>query len=163
MRRNQTCFFQLARIDFWQFANRTQHLSYQPIRSAQRRVDPRSDTNQPAWDCKLQLIVFCEKRHDSAEDRLAFVSSLAVLCHDSGPDFDLLTDSQHTCEDGATCDTAFEFVDFGSRSVDVERSDDDKSRIGQEIPDGDRNFLDDIFVHGLYIVFELRRDGDYWR
>jgi len=99
------------------------------------------------------------KRHDSAENGLAFVSTLAVLRHNSRTNFDFHSDFQDTSEDGATSNASFEFVDFGARFVDIERSDDNEAGIRHEVANRNGNSLDDVFVDSVNVVFQLGRYG----
>jgi len=141
------------RVHFWKLPDGTQDLSYQPICTAERRVNFGSDTDQATGHGEREVIGLCVQRDDPAKDRFASVSSRTVLGHDSWPDLDLLTEVEHTGEDRTTCDAAFQFVYFGSRFIHVKGTDDDEAWVGSEISDRDGDPFDDVFVDASMLYF----------
>ena len=87
---------------------------------------------------------------------------MCVLRDDSGANLNLLPETEDTSEDGAASDTTLELVDFSARLVDVERTDDNQTWVRSEVANGDGDALDNVFVYGIDVVFELggyRDDG----
>lgn len=102
------------------------------------------------------------QRYDATEDGLALVPSCVVFRHDTGPDFYFHAEAKNACEDGAAGDAALQLVDFCARLVDIERANDNETGVGGEVTDGDGDFLHDVFVDGVDVVFQLggnRNDG----
>jgi len=64
-----------------------------------------------------------------------------------------LAEAKNTSKDGSSSDTAFKFVDFCSGFVDIEGADDDETRIGSEVADGDGDAFNDVFVDRVNVVF----------
>lgn len=89
--------------------------------------------------------------------------ALVVLGDDTRSDFDLLSELEHTGQNGTTSNTSLELVHLGTRLVDIERSDDDQSRGRGKVADRYGNTLDNVLVHRVNVVLELRRDGNDWR
>ena len=144
-------------VHLWKFPDRAQYLPHQPICTAKRRVDLGSDTDQPTGYRKREVIALGVQRDDLAKDRFTSVPSRAVLGHDTGSDLDFLAEVEDTGEDGASGDAAFEFVDFGTGFVDIERTDDDEARVRGEISDRDGDAFDDVLVDGVDVIFQLGR------
>ena len=78
-------------VNLGKLANCTQNLTDQPISSAKRRIDPRSNTNQPSRNRKLQKVLLRMQTHNPAEDRFASIPSLAILGHDTRADLHFLS------------------------------------------------------------------------
>ena len=150
----------LTGVNLGELANGTQNLTDQPIRTAKRRVDPRTHTNQTTGDGKLQLVGLGVQTDNSAEDGFTLVPSLSILGDDTRPDLDLLTETEDTSQNGTTGNTTLELIDFGTRLVDVERTNDNKFGVGSEVTDGNGNPLYDVFVDSVNVVFQLGGDGD---
>ena len=100
------------------------------------------------------------KRDDAGVDGLAAITSRAILRDDPGPNLDFHPEAQHAREDGPARHAALELVDFGAGLVHVEGADYDQSWVGREVPHGDRDALDDVFVYRVDVVFELCGDWD---
>lgn len=149
-----------TRVDLRQLTNRTQYLTDEAIRSAERGVNPGAHTDQPTGHSERQQVVLRVQRHDAAEDGLALIPARTVLRHDPRADLDLLAEAEDTGEDGATSDAAFELVDFSTGLVDVEGTDNDEAGVGGEVADGNGDALYDVFVDGVDVVLQLRGDRD---
>ena len=67
-------------------------------------------------------------------------------------DLYLHPEAQYACQNKPTRDAALEFVDFHAGLVH------DQSRVRGEVPNGDRDPLDDVLVHRVDVVFQLRGD-----
>ena len=145
--------------DVRQFADGPEHLPHEPVRAAQRRVDLGAHANEPAGHRELELVRLCMQRDDARVDRLAPVAPRAVLCDDAGPYLDFHPEAQHPREDRAARHAALELVDLRAWLVHVERADHDQSRVRGKVAHGDRDALNDVLVHGVDVVLELRRDG----
>lgn len=100
------------------------------------------------------------ERDDARVDGLAAITPRAVLRDDPGPNLDFHPEAEHAREDGPARDAALELVDFRARLVHVEGADHDQSRVGGEVPHGDRDALYDVLVHSVDVVFELCGDWD---
>ena len=98
--------------------------------------------------------------HNPTKDRFAHDPPLLVLLYNAGPDLDTHPQREDTCEDGPTRHAAFEFMDFGAGFVDVEGADDNEPGRGGEVSYGNWDLFDDVLVHGVDVVFELRGNGD---
>lgn len=123
-------------------------------------LDLRPDTDQTTRHGKVEVVLLGQQALDARKDGNAARLSLLVLCDDSRPDLDLLSELEDTGQDGSTGDASLELVDLCSRLVDVEGSDDDQTRCGCEISDGDGDVLDDVLCHCVDVVPQLGRDGD---
>ena len=145
--------------DLGQFADGAEDLSDEAIRATERRVDLGSDADEAAGYGELELIRLCVERDDAGVDGLATVSPRAVLGDDPRADLDLHAEAEHAHEDRAARDAALEVVHFRAGLVHVEGSDDDQSWVRGEVARWDRDSLDDVFVHGVDVVFELCGDG----
>ena len=110
----------------------------------------------------MQVVALCMQRHDPGENGFAPVATLGILGDDSRANFNFLPEAQDTGEDRTASNTALELFDLRTGLVDVERTNDNKLRVGREVTNGDGDALDNVFVYGIDVVFELggyRDDG----
>jgi len=106
--------------DFWKLPNSPEYLSDQAVRTTESRVDLGTNTDQPTWDGKLEVVALGMQRDDSAEDGFAFVPTLRVLCNNTRSNLDLLTEPQNAGEDRSAGNSAFQIINFCAGFVDVE-------------------------------------------
>ena len=150
----------LTSVDLGQFADSAQYLTDQTISSAQRRIDPCSNTNQSSGNCKRQQIVFGVERHDSAKNGLTFVTTRTVFRDNSRAYLYFLSNSEDTCQDGTSSYATFEFVYLSTRLIDIERPNNNQARVREEISNGYRDTFDDVLIDSVDVVFQLGRNGN---
>lgn len=134
-------------------SNGPQDLSDQSVCSAKRRINPGTDTNESTGNSKLEKVILRMKRHNSAENGLAFVPALIVLGNDTWSNFNFLPQPQNTSQDRSTSDTSLEIVDFSTWLVDIERTDNNQPGIGGEVTNRNRNSFHDVFIDSINVVF----------
>ena len=140
-------------VDGREAALEAEHEADEPIGAAQGRVDAGADADEAAWDGEFEIVVFGEEGDDAAEDGPALDLAFVVFGHEAGPDFDLVAELEHSRDDAAACDAAFQVFDFGARFVDVEGADDDHVGCGGEVAWRDGYAGDEVLVDGVDVVF----------
>lgn len=150
--------FELGK-DFGKLADAAQHLTDETVGTAQGRVDFGSHTNQSSRNRKLEVILLGKQRHDAGIDGPAANVALLVLGDDARSDLDFVAELQNTLQDGTSGDASFELVNFGTRFVDVEGTDDDEFGGTAKVAGRDRDFADNVLVDDVDVVLELRRNG----
>mmetsp|Transcript_5189 Transcript_5189/g.32578 ORF Transcript_5189/g.32578 Transcript_5189/m.32578 type:complete len:420 (-) Transcript_5189:290-1549(-) len=153
--------FQLYK-DFRKGTNRSQNLSHQTIRPSESGIHRGANTNQPARNCKLQVVLLSFQRHYPRVDRGAFEFSLTVLADHARPDFDLHSHFEDTLQNATARHATFDLVHFRSRLVHIERPDHNHFRRGCKISNWHGNLVDQVLTHHIDVVFELGGHGHNW-
>lgn len=98
----------------------TQHETDETIGSAKGRVDSGTNTNKTTGNSVLKVVGLGVERDDSAEDGGTLEGTVVVSGDDTRSDFNLVTKLDNAVENGTTSNTTLEFVDLGTRLVDIE-------------------------------------------
>jgi len=75
-----------------------------------------------------------------------------ILTHDTRPDLYLIVQLEYTSKYRAASNTALEFLNFSTRFVDVETSDNDHVWLRLEIAHWDRNLRNEVLIDGIDCV-----------
>jgi len=86
--------------------DRAHDVTDEPIRTAERRVHPRTNTDQPAGHGIFELVLLGHERDDPGMDRTPPRATLLVFRYETRTQFDVLSQAQDTAQDGTTSDTA---------------------------------------------------------
>lgn len=86
--------------------------------------------------------------------------SALILRHDAGPNLNFVAKFEHTSQDTAAGNAAFQLVDVGTGFVHVKGSDDHQSGGGGKVTLRYGDLGNKVFVHCVDVEFELGGDRD---
>jgi hypothetical protein len=145
-------------LDLWREGGRRRR--YKPISTAKGRIDLGTNTNQTTRDGVLEIVGLSEQRNDARIDRSALYVALSILSDDTRADLNLITDPENTLNDGTTSNATLKLINFRTRTVNVEGTNNNHVWGGSEVSDGDGDGLAYILQNNINVVLQLGRDGD---
>jgi hypothetical protein len=111
-------------VDRRQLTTVTQNETNETISTAQGRVDESSNTDETTGNGELEGVLLGEERLDAGVDRTALNLSVGILGNETRTDLDLVLELDDSVQDRTTGNTSLQLIDFGTRLVDVEGTDD---------------------------------------
>ena len=100
------------------------------------------------------------ERHNSAKNWLTFITTRTVFRDDSGAYLYFLSDPEDTRQDGTSGYATLEFLYLSTGFINIERPDNNQTRVGEEISNGYRDTFDDVLIDSVNVVFQLGRNGN---
>jgi hypothetical protein len=147
-------------VDIGTLSNGSHDVTHQFVSLAQDGIHQGSHSDKTSRNGKLKIVALGEERDNPGSKGLTDEFTSLVGKYLSGSDLDFLSDLEHSAQDTSSRYSSLQLVYRGTWLVDIERSNNDQSRVGLEIMFGNGDFGTDVLIDSVDVVFQLGRDRD---